>query len=95
MGATLSIEGLRGQPVAAMDVIFATTTCRVTAFGYGVWSCVLRGECLPESALVKIEEGYDNIPLFTVSVTKKKDEGEGEVERWDGFIDSIGEDSIL
>jgi hypothetical protein len=95
IGATLSIEGLRGQPVAAMDVAFSTTTCTVTVFGYAVWSCLLRGECVPESALTKIEDGYNMTPLITLSVAKKKDETGALSPRWDGFIGSIGEDSIL
>jgi len=95
IGATLSIEGLRGQPVAAMDVAFSTTTCTVTVFGYAVWSCLLKGECLPESALTKIEDGYDMTPLITLSVAKKKDDNGVPSPRWNGFIASIGEDSIL
>ena len=95
IGATLSIEGLRGQPVAAMDVAFSTTTCTVTVFGYAVWSCLLKGECIPESAVTKIQDGYDMTPLITLSVAKKKDEAGVPLERWGGFIDAIGEDSIL
>ena len=95
IGATLSIEGLRGQPVAAMDVAFSTTTCTVTVFGYAVWSCLLKGECIPESAVTKIQDGYDMTPLITLSVAKKKDEAGVPLERWGGFIDTIGEDSIL
>lgn len=95
IGATLSIEGLRGQPVAAMDVAFSTTTCTVTVFGYAVWSCLLKGECIPESAVTKIQDGYDMTPLITLSVAKKKDESGVPLERWNGFIDAIGEDSIL
>ena len=95
IGATLSIEGLRGQPVAAMDVAFSTTTCTVTVFGYAVWSCLLKGECIPESAVTKIQDGYDMTPLITLSVAKKKDELGVPLERWGGFIDAIGEDSIL
>ena len=95
IGATLSVEGLRGQPVGAMDVAFSTTTCTITVFGYAVWSCLLRGECIPESAVSKIEDGYDMTPLIKLSVAKKKDESGVPLERWNGFIDSIGEDSIL
>jgi hypothetical protein len=95
IGATLSIEGLRGQPVAAMDVAFSTTTCTISAFGYSVWSCLLRGECFPESALSKIEDGYDNTPLITLSISKKKDSAGVPMPLWDGFIGAIGEDSIL
>lgn len=95
IGATLSIEGLRGQPVAAMDVAFSTTTCTIAVFGYAVWSCLLMGECLPESAVTKVQDGYDTVPLITLSVAKRKDESGVPLERWDGFIGAIGEDSIL
>eukprot|EP00536_Pseudo-nitzschia_multiseries_P016068 jgi/Psemu1/44826/gm1.44826_g len=90
---SLSIEGLRGQPVAAMDVAFSKTTCTVTVFGYAVWSCLLKGECVPESATHQIQEGHDRIPLITASIVKKKESASDE--RWGGFIDTIGEDSIL
>lgn len=95
IGATLSIEGLRGQPVAAMDVKFSTTTCTISVFGYSIWSCLLKGECFPESALTKIEEGYDNVPLITLSVAKKKDSAGVPMPGWEGFIGQIGEDSLL
>ena len=95
IGATLSIEGLRGQPVAAMDVAFSTTTCTIAVFGYAVWSCLLKGECIPESAVTKVQDGYDNVPLITMSVAKMKGESGVPLERWDGFIGAIGEDSIL
>ena len=95
IGATLSIEGLRGQPIGAMDVAFSTTTCTITVFGYAVWSCILRGECIPDSAVTKIQDGYDMTPLITLSVAKKKDESGVPLARWNGFIESIGEDSIL
>lgn len=95
IGVTLSVEGLRGQPVAAMDVVFSTTTCTVNVFGYAIWSCVLKGECVPESALTKVEDGYDMTPLITLSVAKKKDSDDIADSPWDGFIGSIGEDSIL
>jgi len=90
---TLSIEGLRGQPVAAMDLAFSKTTCTVTVFGYAVWSCVLRGECVPESATYQIQEGYDRTPVITLSIVKKKESASDG--RWGGFIETIGEDSIL
>ena len=95
VGATLSIEGLRGQPIAAMDVAFSTTTCTITVFGYSVWSCILKGECIPDSAVTKIQDGYDMTPLITLSVAKMKDESGVPLARWDGLIESIGEDSIL
>lgn len=95
IGATLSVEGLRGQPVGAMDVAFSTTTCTITVFGYAVWSCILKGECIPDSAVTKIQDGYDMTPLITLSVAKMKDESGVPLARWNGFIESIGEDSIL
>jgi len=33
-------------------------------------------------------------PLITLSIVKKRKENAG-AERWDGFLESIGEDSIL
>ena len=90
VGVKLSIPGLRGQPIAAMDVAITSNTCTVTVFGYAVWSCLLRGECIPESSSFQIEDGKDMMPLITLSVEKKNNE-----IRWDGFILSIGEDSIL
>ena len=90
VGVQLSIPGLRGQPIAAMDVAITSNTCTVTVFGYAVWSCLLKGECVPESSSFQIEDGKDMLPLITVSVEKKNKE-----KRWDGFILSIGEDSIL
>jgi len=90
VGVKLSIPGLRGQPIAAMDVAITSNTCTVTVFGYAVWSCLLKGECLPESSSFQIEDGKDMMPLITLSVEKKNNE-----KRWDGFILSIGEDSIL
>ena len=90
VGVKLSIPGLRGQPIAAMDVAITSNTCTVTVFGYAVWSCLLKGECVPESSSFQIEDGKDMMPLITLSVEKKNNE-----IRWDGFILSIGEDSIL
>jgi hypothetical protein len=90
VGVKLSIPGLRGQPIAAMDIAITSNTCTVTVFGYAVWSCLLKGECLPESSSFQIEDGKDMMPLITLSVEKKNN-----AKRWDGFILSIGEDSIL
>ena len=91
---TLSIAGLRGQPVAGMAITIATTSCTVSVFGYSVWSCILKGECVPESATFKIEDGYDMTPLITLNIVKKREEN-AAADRWHGFIESIGEDSIL
>ena len=91
--ATLSIEGLRGQPVAAMDLAVSKTSVTVSVFGYSVWSCILKGECVPESAAYQIQDGYDKTPLITVSIAKKKEIA--SEKRWDGFIETVGEDSIL
>uniref|UniRef100_A0A7S4ATZ3 Uncharacterized protein n=1 Tax=Pseudo-nitzschia australis TaxID=44445 RepID=A0A7S4ATZ3_9STRA len=91
--ATLSIEGLRGQPVGAMDLAISKTSVTVSVFGYSVWSCILKGECVPESAAYQIQDGYDKTPLITLSIAKKKESASDK--RWDGFIESVGEDSIL
>ena len=97
IGATLSIAGLRGQAVGAMDVVFSTTTCSVRVCGYTVWSCLLKGRCVPETALSNIQDGYDTVPLITVSVAKEvnNDNNNNKFRCWDGFIEAIGEDSIL
>lgn len=89
IGVNLSIPGLRGQPVAAMDVAITSNTCTVTVFGYAVWSCIFKGVCLPESSSFQIGDGNDMTPLITLSIDKKT------TDRWDGIIASIGEDSIL
>jgi len=89
IGVNLSIPGLRGQPAAAMDVVITSNTCTVTVFGYAVWSCIFKGECLPESSTSQIGDGNDMTPLITLSIDKKT------TDRWDGIIASIGEDSIL
>lgn len=90
MDVTLSIPGIRGQPPAALDLALTKNTCTLTAFGYGVWSCILRGECLPESLSFSVTDGNDNVPLISISVDKAI-----PGERWGGFIAGIGEDSIL
>ena len=93
LAVTLSIEGLRGQPVAAMSVAVSETSCTISVFGFAVWSCILKGKCVPESATYQIQDGYDKTPLITLSVVKKKESANDE--RWGGFIEQIGEDSIL
>ena len=87
---TLSIPGLRGQPAAALSVIFSTTTVSVTAFGRVVWSCIQRGISDVDQCTFLTEEGKDGIPIIQM-VLKKRDEG----EKWGGLILQIGEDSIL
>ena len=86
----LKQEHLAQQPPAALDLALTKNTCTLTAFGYGVWSCILRGECLPESLSFSVTDGNDNVPLISISVDKAI-----PGERWGGFIAGIGEDSIL
>jgi hypothetical protein len=88
--AILTIPGLRGQPAMCLSVLTATNTVSITAFGYVVWSCILKGYVKPETAVFETEEGSDRIPVVTFEV-EKADAG----KRWDGFILGIGEDSIL
>eukprot|EP00565_Helicotheca_tamesis_P001159 CAMPEP_0185724130 /NCGR_PEP_ID=MMETSP1171-20130828/702_1 /TAXON_ID=374046 /ORGANISM="Helicotheca tamensis, Strain CCMP826" /LENGTH=132 /DNA_ID=CAMNT_0028391915 /DNA_START=247 /DNA_END=645 /DNA_ORIENTATION=+ len=86
----LSIPGLRGQPPAALDLAITKNTATITAFGYGVWSCILRGECVPDSLSFSATDGNDMVPYIEVSLKKAK-----SGDRWGGFIAQIGEDSIL
>ena len=90
LDVTLVIPGLRGQPAAALAVTFSTTTATVSAFGRAVWSCVLKGEVIPESATFVTEDGVDMIPVISLTVQKAD-----KSARWGGFIEQIGEDSIL
>ena len=86
----LSIPGLRGQPAMAMAAEVTSTSMTVTAFGRDVWSCVLRGQCVPDSAEFSAEDGPGALPVLRLSLAKAN-----PGERWGGFIASIGEDSIL
>ena len=87
---TLSIPGLRGQPPAALSLDLTKNTATLTAFGMAVWSCILRGNCDPESVSFNVSDGKDMIPLIEISVEKAE-----RGDRWGGFIAQIGEDSIL
>ena len=87
---TLAIPGLRGQPAAALSVLFSTTTVSVTAFGRVIWSCIQRGISDVDECTFLTEDGKDGIPVIQL-VVKKRDLG----EKWGGFILQIGEDSIL
>ena len=80
---------MRGQPSGALAVEVTPTTATVTAFGFAVWSCILRGRVNPSSAVVTISDGADMTPVLNLCVDK------AEVGRWGGFIENIGEDSIL
>jgi hypothetical protein len=87
---TLAIPGLRGQPSASLAVLCASNTCTITAFGYVVWSCVLRGMVKPESLQYTINDGIDMIPIIEVHVEKASPH-----ERWGGFILQVGENSLI
>ena len=87
---TLTIAGFRGQPSGAFAVEMTETTATVTAFGYVVWSCVLRGAAAPETARVEVSDGEDMVPIIKITVDKK-DAGAS----WGGFIESVGENSLL
>lgn len=88
--ATLAIPGLRGQPSMAMSVLTSKNTISLAVFGRVVWSCILRGEVLPDSASFETMDGSEMIPVVEYKV-KKADRS----KRWDGFILQVGEDSIL
>lgn len=87
----LRIPGLRGQPSGALAVDVTPTSCTVTAFGVAVWSCLLKGKADPAFVFVEISDGAEAIPTIELSVGKAV----GASGRWGGFIDEIGEDSIL
>jgi len=87
---TLQIPGLRGQPPAALSVLFSTTTITVTAFGRVVWSVIQMGISDVNDCTFLTEDGAGMVPIIQLSI-KKRDEG----QRWGGFILQVGEDSIL
>ena len=90
MSARLAIPGLRGQPSMALSVLTSTTTISVSAFGRIVWSCILKGEVQPETAVFETSDGPDMVPIIEYEVEKAAPN-----ERWGGFILQVGEDSIL
>jgi hypothetical protein len=85
----LLIPGLRGQPAAAVAVLFSTTTLSVSVFGRVVWSMILRGSINPARSSFEVENGADMIPVIRLQVRKQ------EAALWGGFILQIGEDSLL
>jgi len=87
--ATLRLPGLRGQPTAAIAVDFTDTTCVVTAFGMAVWSCVLVDEVEVSSTSWSVEDGPEAVPAIRVRATKQRS------ARWSGFLQQVGENSIL
>ena len=87
---TLTIPGLRGQPSGALAVDMTETTATITAFGFAVWSCLLRGRAVPGSARVETSDGADMVPVVKISLDKQS-----AGVRWGGFIEQIGEDSLL
>ena len=86
---TLQIPGLRGQPSAAMAVLFSKTTMSVSVFGRVVWSAILRGTIDPDSCSFESADGLGMIPVLRLRV------GKATSEWWRGFILQIGEDSLL
>ena len=87
---TLAIPGLRGQPAGCLAVEMTSTTATVTAFGYAVWSCVLRGEAVPGTARVEVTDGEDLVPVVKIACEKQ-----APGTAWGGFIESVGQDSLL
>ena len=78
----------RPLPWSLIEVTSATAT--VTAFGRVVWSCVLRGACVPDTLTFSAEDGTGMLPEISISIGKAE-----PGKRWGGLIASIGEDSIL
>lgn len=85
----LLLPGLRGQPSAAVAVLFSTTTISVSVFGRVVWSAILRGSIDPAGSYFEVENGADMIPVLRLHVRKE------DAILWGGFILQIGEDSLL
>mmetsp|Transcript_7830 Transcript_7830/g.24657 ORF Transcript_7830/g.24657 Transcript_7830/m.24657 type:complete len:180 (-) Transcript_7830:50-589(-) len=85
----LRIPGLRGQPSMSLAVDVTPTTCTVSSFGVAVWSCLLRGRADPASVAFDVSDGADAVPTIELRC------GKADGARWNGFIESVGEDSIL
>lgn len=89
----LQLQGLRGQPAAALAVHLDTSrdaqwrgrgVCTVTAFGRVVWSCNLRGSIDVEACSFEAVDGAQMLPVMHITVRKMR-----SAPRWDGFIDEI------
>ena len=89
----LALPGLRGQPPMALSVLTSRNTISVAVFGRIVWSAILRGETMPETATFETREGVDFVPVIEYTVQKADDAN--SQRRWDGFILQVGEDSLL
>ena len=90
LSVVLNIPGLRGQPPACLAPITADNTLTLTAFGYVVWSCVMRGTVQPDTVQFTARDGPDMVPVIEYTVQKTAGSA-----RWGGFIEQIGENSIL
>lgn len=90
ISAVLAIPGLRGQPAMAMSVLTSKNTISISVFGRVVWSAILRGETIPDTAVFEAREGSDFIPVMEYQVRKADTS-----KRWDGLILQVGEDSLL
>ena len=95
----LQLQGLRGQPAAALAVHLDTSrdaqwrgrgTCTVTAFGRVVWSCVLRGPIDAEACRFEAIDGAQMLPVMRVTVRKMR-----SAPRWHGFIDEIEFNTLI
>eukprot|EP00640_Fibrocapsa_japonica_P007168 CAMPEP_0113936142 /NCGR_PEP_ID=MMETSP1339-20121228/3115_1 /TAXON_ID=94617 /ORGANISM="Fibrocapsa japonica" /LENGTH=192 /DNA_ID=CAMNT_0000938501 /DNA_START=94 /DNA_END=672 /DNA_ORIENTATION=- /assembly_acc=CAM_ASM_000762 len=86
----LAIPELRGQPSGCLAVELTESTVTVTAFGFAVWSAILRGKCIPIPISIVIEDGKDLVPEIKFTVEKADKESQ-----WAGFIAQIGEDSVI
>ena len=77
----------------ALSVLTSRNTISVAVFGRIVWSAILKGETVPETATFETREGVDFVPVIEYTVQKADDVN--SQRRWDGFILQVGEDSVL
>jgi hypothetical protein len=77
--ATLAIPGLQGQPAMCLSTLTASNTLSVTAFGWVVWSCILRGEVKLETGVFEAKESTDMIPIMEYEVEKRSQMKDGAV----------------
>ena len=77
----------------ALSVLTSRNTISVAVFGRIVWSAILKGETVPETATFETREGVDFVPIIEYNV--RKADANNSQRRWDGFILQVGEDSLL
>ncbi|KAJ1457450.1 hypothetical protein M885DRAFT_514999 [Pelagophyceae sp. CCMP2097] len=87
--AVMTISGLRGQPIAALTVEATETSLYITGWGRLLWGCALKGVIDLPTLSFDIIDGPGMIPEISVKAKKLGP------ARWGGFIDSIGEESLI